>query len=378
MRLWRHVSVFIIAWLALAHPVAAMQDATPSPALDVVTETGITFPEGMAFATSIDVPNGEEIEAVQLLYRIGSDPTLNLEILSPSEYAVNGQSLEIDAFIDLISAFVPLGVSLTFNWEVLLSDGAVLQTTDETTQWMDNRFEWDERTSDQIRLYTYDVDGEFADMMLAESQATIDDLESRYSLDAIPPLSIWVYPNFGDFQGTMQGNSREAIAGVTYPGMDTIVAVIPDGDEREFGRVLPHEISHLVLFAATDNPFSSPPLWFDEGLATHTQIGGTDFYPQMVANANRDGTLFDIGSLEATFPFQPQQATLAYASSWSMITYIESDWGPDGIARLIEAFGHGLPVDDAVQQALGISIEDLDTGWKAWIAIHGSRLVPVA
>jgi hypothetical protein len=309
---------------------------------------------------------------VQLLYRIGSDPTLNLEIVSPSEFTVDEQDLQVDTFVDFLASFVPFGVPLTYSWEIMLTDGEVLETVEESTYWMDNRFDWDERTSDQVTLFTYDTDGGFADMMLAESQGTIDELESRYALDDVAPMTIWVYPSYEDFQGTRQGNSREAIAGLTYPGLDTIVAVVPNGNSAELGRVIPHEVSHQVLFAATDNAYGAPPLWFDEGIATHIQDGGNEYFAQMVFNANVDGTLFNIASLESSFPFQPTQATLAYASSWSMIAYIEERWGPEGIAALIDAFASGLPTDAAIQSALGITLEELDLAWKAWISLEGS------
>lgn len=348
----------------------AMQPAAPA-ALAVTTETEVTFPEGMTFTATIPLGNGGvAVETVQILYRIASDPTLNLEVVSPGDYALEDGSLRVETFVDFLTGFVPLGVELTYSWEVMLADGSVIETADEVAQWRDTRFEWDVLTSDQVRLYTYDTGDEFAGMMLERSQATIDDLERTYGLDAIPPLSIWVYPSYEDFRGTLQGNSREAIAGVTYPGMDAMVVIVPDGDEREFGRVVPHEISHQVLFAATQNAYSHPPLWFDEGMATHTQIGGTDNYAGMVANAHADGALFDIQSLESSFPFQPQEATLAYASSWSMIAYIEERWGPEGIARLIDAFANGLPIDAAVPTALGISLDELNDAWKAWVSIN--------
>lgn len=362
----------ILALLLLSHfaAVAGAQLATPT-AVPVTTETTVQFPEGMTFSTAI--PLGDEdadVDTVQLLYRIASDPTLNLEIMSPDDYSNDQGVVRVSTFVDFLTGFVPLGIDLTFSWEIVLDDGSVVTTTDETTQWKDNRFDWDVLTSDQVRLYVYDTDDAFAEMMLAESQGTIDALESTYGLDAIPPLSIWVYPSFEDFSGTFQGNGREAIAGVTYPGMDTTLVIVPNGDEREFGRVVPHEISHQVLFVATSNAYGPPPLWFDEGMATHTQTGGTDFFPEMVANAYQDGTLFDIQSLNASFPFQPQQATLAYATSWSMISYIEERWGPDGIARLIDAFAGGMGIEDAVPAALDISLDELNTAWKAWVTTN--------
>lgn len=376
----RPMTVCLALVMLIVHltPAMASQGTPATAGVETVTETTNHFPEGMSFATRVDIPSGETVDAVQLLYRIGSDQTLNLEIIGDDEYTVVDGAIELDAFVDLLSSFVPVGVELRFSWEILFENGDVASTAEETTQWMDNRFDWEMRSTDQVRLYTYDISGDFADMMLTESQATIDDLVTRYSIEGIAPITIWIYPNGEDFSGTRQGNSREAIAGVTYPGLDTIIGIVPDGDEREFARVIPHEISHQVLFAATDNPYNAPPLWFDEGIATHTQTGGTEHYPRMVRNAHEEGRLFDIRSLEVSFPYQPQQATLAYASSWSMISYIEASWGTEGIARLIDAFALGLPADEAVMTALGVSMDDLDTGWKAWIATQGTTSRPAA
>lgn len=368
----RAASLLLLLMLVTAHVASAATTplATPEGPVAVSTVTDIDFPQGMTFSATIPLPAGTaEVDAVQLLYRIASDPTLNLEIIPPSDVVVGDDGVRVDTFVDFLSGFVPVGVELDFWWEILLTDGSAVSSADETTRWMDDRFDWEERSSDQVRLYTYGTDGAFADTMLAESQATIDALESTYALDAIPPISIWVYPSYEDFSGTLQGNQREAIAGVTYPGMDTTVVVVPDGNEGEFGRVVPHEISHQVLFAATRNAYGPPPVWFDEGMATHTQIGGTDAFAGMVSRAEADGVLFDIQSLSENFPYGPAQATLAYASSWSMITYIEERWGPEGISRMIASFADGLPVEEAVPAALGLSLDDLNAAWKEWVRL---------
>lgn len=367
----RAAYLLLLMFVAVHVASAAGQTlATPEAPVAIATSTDIDFPQGMTFSATIPLwASAPEVDAVQLLYRIASDPTINLEIVPLTDVVVDDNGVRINTFVDLLSGFVPVGVELTFSWELLLADGSAVITSDETTRWMDDRFDWQERDSDQVRLYTYNTDRAFADMMLSESQAAIDALESTYALDAIPPISIWVYPSYEDFAGTLQGNQREAVAGVTYPGMDTTVVVVSDGDEGEFGRVVPHEISHQVLFAATRNAYGPPPVWFDEGMATHAQIGGTDSFAGMVSRAEADGVLFDIQSLSESFPYGPAQATLAYASSWSMITYIEERWGPEGITRMVDAFAGGLPVEEAVPAALGLTIDDLDAAWKDWIRL---------
>jgi hypothetical protein len=59
---------------------------------------------------------------------------------------------------------------------------------------------------------------------------------------------------------------------------------------------------------------------------------------------------------------------LAYATSWSAFAYIEGRWGDEGIGRFIDAFAAGLPYEEAVEAAIGISASELNDDWTAWVA----------
>lgn len=356
----------LILVLGLVAPVTA-QPATPVAS---GTTTVPDFPTGITFEVTIPVGQGVKVDAASLFYRVAGDPTLNEVTVAPNNLVAGDDSVSLSRFVDLQTAFVPPGVPLEYFWEIATSEGTIA-TTPETVPWIDSRFDWDVASSNQITLHSYGMSSDFVSWMLDQSQQTLDDLESRYGLEEVPPISIWVYPDSGDFSGTRQVNTRESIAGISYPGSSLIVSVVPDGNKREFGRVIPHEISHQALFRATANPFAPPPLWFDEGLATHYQTGGTDHYAAMVWRAATSGTLFDIASLNVSFPFQPAQATLAYAASWSMVDYLEKTYGADGIARVIAAFGEGYPADEAMQRALGLPIETLNANWHQWVLDQG-------
>lgn len=190
-------------------------------AVPVTTDVQASFPQGMTFSASIPLPSPDaEVDVVQLLYRIASDSTLRLDILEEADVPIVDGRVEARTFVDLLSAFIPSGVDLTFSWEIILADGTVVETAPESTQWTDTRFEWQMRSTDQVRLYSYGASDDFATMMLTETQATIDHLESRYNLDETAAVSIWIYDSYGDFEGTLQGNARESIAGLTYQGME--------------------------------------------------------------------------------------------------------------------------------------------------------------
>jgi hypothetical protein len=303
---------------------------------------------------------------VVLLYTVANDPTERLALVDvPIEDGV--PSVSASATLDLQSQFVPSGVPISFWWRLEQDREVIAESSPESTLWFDDRWDWTEVTSDQVRVHTYDHSEAFANRMLDSAQSTITTLENQFSLDESAPLDIWVYPNSEDFRGAQQPNSRESVAGASYPGYELIVAVIPEGNNAEVGRVIPHEISHQVLHQATDNPFTYPPLWFDEGLATHFQAGGTDGYDEMVARALEENALYDLTSLEVSFPYGPSEATLAYAASWSAIEYLQVTYGNDSIGALIEAFAAGTGYDEAIENALGIDAIQLNTDWQDWI-----------
>ena len=67
-------------------------------------------------------------------------------------------------------------------------------------------------------------------------------------------------------------------------------------------------------------------------------------------------------------PFQAQTARLAYAESESVVRFIESRFGAEGINRLLDAYAAGAGCDEGVQTSLGLSLAELHTRWLKELA----------
>lgn len=384
-RSFRTITVLVMLLTALTGvgqplPVAGVsfaQPVTPVAAepLEATTETAVDFPSGIELTGLLNLTRlvVDNSGSVDLLYRIGAEETLHL-VMAMKEGGSTDAAVRVNARIDLQSNFVPAGVELSFFWRVPLDGGGYAESDRTVVQWFDNRWNWQQISSSQVRLRFFDLDPAFAGRILDSAQSTVTDLERRFALERSDPISVWIYPSAEAFRGAQQPNSREAVAGASYPGFLLITAIIPDGSDREIGRVIPHEVSHQILYQATRNPFTLPPLWFDEGIATHYQIGGTDGFLEMVIRAEEQGELFDLGSLDVSFPYSPEQAALAYATSWSAIAYIREVHGDEGIAAMIRAFGTGAPYPVAIEQALGLSKEELNREWRSWVARQRSSI----
>lgn len=348
----------------------APADALGAATIEDRTAVAIAFPVGLRVTGDLALP--EDTTTLSFLYQAGYDNGWNLiDIPAGDITPTAGGTVTIDTTLDFQALQVPLGVHLTYRWMAMTTDGQTAVSEVKETDWYDDRQPWQELTSDQITLHVYGMDEAFARTILDSAQGTVTELEQRYDLARSERLSLWIYPEAEAFRDGLPANFRESVVGGSVVGYPLIVAVIPPGSTSEVGRIVPHEISHQVLFQATRNPFSLLPTWFDEGMATHIQIGGTGGYLGMAIAAERQGSLFDLASLAGSFPYTPAQATLAYAASWTAIAFILDQWGEDGITALIRAFGEGLPEDQSIPEALGLSMTDFTAAWKAWIAAQG-------
>ncbi|HEX5501217.1 MAG TPA: peptidase MA family metallohydrolase, partial [Thermomicrobiales bacterium] len=141
----------------------------------------------------------------------------------------------------------------------------------------------------------------------------------------------------------------------------------------EVRRVIPHEMSHQLLYQATDNPYGGPPHWLDEGLAVYNQETPDGEFGTMLRQAVRDGALIPVRALNSNFPLDPDQALLSYAESLSVVQFIVKTYGDAKLGRLLTSFKDELSYDEALQAALGVDTDGLDRAWKASLGYQGDR-----
>ncbi len=352
-------------WASQATP-----DASPvalSATIEATSTATLEFPAGIRIESSLDIEEPGKDSWLELVYRIGDNETYHLASLPASLVPEKG-ALTATGWLDLQAQYVPPGLPITYHWQLASTGGVIAVSSDETTLWYDDRHDWRHAIGDYVSMHWYDLEPEFANEILASAEDTVRELEHRFGLTTSSMFELWVYPSQDAFLDALVPNSREALAAATYPDFGLTLAVVPDGSEAEIGRVIPHEVTHLVLFEATDSPFSTVPLWFNEGLATQIQVGGTDGYLPMVTRALDEGTLYSLRSIDVTFPYTAYEATLAYASSWSALEYIEATWGDAGISNLIAAYAAGQAWDDAMIAGLQVTMDEFEQGWRAWIA----------
>lgn len=375
-RLFQIIALVTILLTSSAPVLARAQEAaliaTPEavPGLNVtVNEATPNFPLGITF--SLQATTASPVKSVELLYHVPGIKTLSVEIppITPGT-----TELDITNPVDLQAGQLPVGVDVIYRWRITDEDGNVSETPDQTTQYFDTRYDWTELEGPRVTVYTYEASPEFRQAILDSAEHTIDRLRNAYGILPTQRIRIWAYPNKEDFYGSLAPNSEPWIAGEAQPALYLIRAILPPDDMRELARVVPHEMTHQVTYQVTQNPFNYPPLWLNEGLAVYWQETGRDRFYSYALNLAKEGAVPPLRTLNGEFAYDSEGALNSYALSLSVVIYILDTYGDEGMANLLDAFKDGISYDDAVERGLGVTFEELDAGWRAYILEKANQL----
>lgn len=358
------------ASLRAAQPVAATP--APIPGFTISrNEATASFPQGITFF--LDAAADTPIADIALLYNTPGTETLSVELPRFEEGAT---TITIEHPVSLDAGELPPGLDVMYRWRVTDTNGDVTETDVQTIPWIDGRYEWTPLEGPRVTVYAYNMPADFQQATLDSAERTIDRLVNAYGFEPEEHIRLWAYANKEDLYGALAPNSEPWIAGSAYPPLYLIMAILPVGDDDEMARVVPHEITHQVAYQVTRNPFNSPPLWLNEGLAVYWQETGRDRFYTYALQIAAEGQVPPLRTLNGGFDYNPDGALVAYALSLSVVIYILDTWGDEGMADLLGMFREGVSYEDAVQQSLGVTYDELDAGWQAYITEKAEQLLP--
>jgi hypothetical protein len=129
---------------------------------------------------------------------------------------------------------------------------------------------------------------------------------------------------------------------------------------------LKHEVCHLFLHRSLSSEHL--PRWLDEGVCQWASGGIAELMADLdgrgLSNAVISERLIDMKELER-FPLDERNLSLAYEESKSFIEFIENKFGRQGILEVLHYLKKGRSVDQAVRDALGTSLIELESAWHA-------------
>lgn len=370
----RKLLVFIILGL-IGMNVHAVHAADPF----FVQSNTATSDFGKELRFELNASSDLKVTDVAFLYTFGvGTDELTAFTEAPTEWQQDGSTVRATFVRDTSIEYLPINVVVRYKWIATLDDGSTATTPEQSIQYNDTRFSWKEKTARGITIRWYEGGDAWGQEILDQAVAGLDRLEKQIGTTVSDPMTIAIYANTSDMRAALPPNSADWIGGQARPDLGLIIGAITEGNSNEVKRLVPHELSHLILHQATDNNYGGMPVWFDEGMAVVNQAIPDADFEDMVKNAARDDALIPLRALASNFPSDPDKALLSYAQSASVIRYIQSTYGDQAIAKLTSLFKAGTTDDQAIQTALGISLDDLDAQWRATLPKATRTAKPIA
>jgi tetratricopeptide (TPR) repeat protein len=207
--------------------------------------------------------------------------------------------------------------------------------------------------------------------MQAELHTILTTYAKKYRMTLSGPVQVEVYPNHEDFAVRTTGMPGLGALGVTFGqviAMDSPSARKPG--EFNWGATLWHEMSHVFILTATNHRV---PRWFTEGLAVHEEGQRSPEWSNRatpdVLIAIRDKKLLPVAKLDRGFvyPEYPSQVIVSYFQAGTICDFVATKWSEDKLLDMVHSFARLQTTPQAIQQNLGVSAEQFDQQYLAWI-----------
>jgi len=304
--------------------------------------------------------SSSEINAITLTYRIGDEPVTNRAYpeFSPAK------RVEAEYVWRLQRGEIPPGSDIEYSWRIEDAAGNTLKTEPITFTYMDDRFTWQSLTEGKIILYWYNADQTFGRRLLDSAVESLARLEENIGVELEKPIKIIVYQSKADMQEALIWRGRVFEERIITLG--TVVApniMLLHGTHRDVDRTIAHELTHVVVGLATENPYAEIPAWLNEGLAMYNEGELRRENAKALERGIRENRLLSVRSL-TSITGDPDEINLFYGEAYSVVEFLLKTYGKEKMSQLLKVFKEGRLPDDALMEVYGFDQDGLDARWR--------------
>jgi len=259
---------------------------------------------------------------------------------------------------------LPPGARVTYWLTVKDSSGAEVETLPSVVKFDDVRFDWNTLEEGQVTLFWYDGDEAFAADLMATAQAALSRMLENTGAELETDVALYIYGSTADLQSSLI-TTTDWTGGVAYSQYGTIaIGIDPEADLSWGKRTIAHELTHLVTYQVTANPYNSLPTWLNEGLSVFSEGELSLTFAGALAAAEANGLFFSVRSLCSSFSAFTDQAIQSYAQSYAIVAYLIDEYGSDKMRELLDVFKQGSGYDEAFISVYGFDLDALNTLWQ--------------
>jgi hypothetical protein len=352
------LTLALILTTAIIQPAAAIGDSNTQ----VNVSAQVHFPQSIIF--DISAQGGTVITDIRLHYTVAYYKLA--QVISEEVVTfTSGKDVTTQYTMDLRQAGgLPPGASLTYWVTVKDGSGGVTETLPQNLEIIDNRYGWETLKQGMISLYWYNGDNNFAKELMAAAQSALGKLADNTGASLEHPVKLYVYANSADLIGALIF-AQDWTGGISFSEFG-IIAIGISIDQLDWGkRAISHELTHQVVYQATQNPYNGPPPWLDEGLAMFSEGDLQYQFGLALEDARSSNSLISVQSLCSPFSAYSTQAILSYAESFEIVKYLIDTYGRDKMLALLSIYREGVGYEEAVKTVYGFDLQTLNTKWQA-------------
>ena len=356
---------FLILLLIITAPLPVQAEG----GVEVLDE-GVEYTFGGELVFRIEIESEVPVSQITLVLQAPGIATFVGEVLFISP----GQAQFV---YDLAQRPLPAFSNITYSYHLTLENGESVETPGYSFTYLDNRYNWQELIEEPFNIYWYEGEIILAQEVLDAAVSGLDQvLELLQQPAENKPIVIFIYSSEEELQSTLASVGQTWVGGHADPVLGSIVVSLPPGVDQslEIQRLIPHEITHILLYRFMGSEYQYLPAWFNEGLASQMEAFSRPDYDLVLEKAEGERGLIPFAHLCIAFPVDSDLALLSYAQSNSLLDYIQREYGVTGIQAMIYAYDQGVSCERGVEVALGTTLEELENDWKQDVFSRGRNL----
>ncbi len=363
------IAIIAILYIAVTAPVRPAQAQTGI----VVQTPDADYSFGQRITFYLQASSEATINQANLFLRVqGQTDVTALSI--PFE---PGPQVSIAYAHSLAGQNLPPFAFVTYWWEVHDEAGRRQRSEEKQLYYADNRYDWDDIAGQwkEARLVVHWVHGDvsFGQAALNVAIKALNDIAWELRAPLPDDVQIYVYPSEEELRSALSLGGYNWAGGQARPELGVILAGIPDSPAApgEMERLIPHELTHLLIYEAAGRRLGRVPPWLDEGLATLNELRPDPDRQALLEQAEEQGTLIPLEALCAPFPADVEAARLAYAQSASVVSFLREEYGSRVIRELLAAYADNATCEAGVSRVLDKRLGGLDAAWRADLTRQG-------
>jgi Peptidase MA superfamily len=343
----------LLAW-ALAFGLLNTKQASAQSSIEIESIATYVFGGQITFTAQIKAPVQIQQATIVIL-----DESLGVSHVRPVVFTDGRSELVFATAQNRIRPFA----TLSWYYQVTLSDGASAQSVRQSMRYEDNRYSWQTLSAGSLRVLWVQGDTAFGQTALNAALTGVQNINGLLPANLNQPIDLYIYPSRNDI-ALLTGEAWEI--GRAYPDLGiALVAVELDSNQSlNLEQRLPHELMHILLYRQLGAGYKKLPVWLNEGFATLAEINPTADYDRVLAEYSDRNELIPMRDLCASFPTDSASAFLAYAQARSFTTYLRDTYGTPALLNLANVYASGVDCETGIQGALGITLTDLDESWR--------------